>query len=80
MKTIINRRDTIIRNAYLHGGSIEGIAKDFQLTKKEVKAILKPIWLRKILFYIKTTILIPPLAIITGIALLLLLIVPNKDK
>ena len=80
MKTIINRRNTTIRNAYLQGASIRGIAKDFQLTKKEVKAILKPIWLRKILLYTKTAILIPPLAIITIIALILLLIVPNKDK
>lgn len=80
MKTIINRRDKIIRKTYLQGGSIRGIAKDFQLTKKEIKDILKPIWLRKLLFYTKTTILIPPLAIITGIALILLLIVPNKDK
>lgn len=80
MRTIVNRRDKIIRNAYLQGASIRGLAKDFQLTKKEVKAILKPIWLRKILFYAKTAILILPLAIITGIALMLLLIVPNKDK
>ena len=80
MKTIINRRDKTIRNAYLQGASITGLAKDFQITRKEVKAILKPIWLRKILYYAKITILIPPLAIITGIALILLLIVPNKDK
>lgn len=80
MKTIINRRDKVIRKAYLQGGSIRGLAKDFQLTKREVKEILKPIWLRKILFYAKTAILIPPLAIITIIALILLLIVPNKDK
>lgn len=80
MKTIINRRDTVIRKAYLQGASIGGLAKDFQLTKKEVKEILKPIWLRKILFYAKTAILIPPLGIITIIALILLLIIPNEDK
>lgn len=80
MKTIINRKDKVIRKAYFQGASIRGLAKDFQLTKKEVKEILKPIWLRKILFYAKTAILIPPLGIITIIALILLLIVPNKDK
>lgn len=80
MKTIINRRDKTIRNAYFQGANIRTLTKEYNITQKEIKAILKPIWLRKILYYAKITILIPPLAIITGIALILLLIVPNKDK
>lgn len=73
-------RNKVIIQSYLQGASIRGLAQVHQITKKEVKAILKPIWLRKVLFHIKTAILIPPLAIITVIALILLAIIPNKDK